>query len=148
MSSIPMFAGRRDESQGLVEYALILVLVAVVVIAVLSLLGPEVNSVFCTVTAALSGASDCNVTGVISSCSPTVSGGNVYLEAVISASATVDTVEFCVNGSSCNTESIYKYCLGGGDSSCNPNVIASGSVITAEAWSGGELVGTCSVTID
>lgn len=32
--------------QGLVEYALILVLVAIVVIAALSILGPEINDVF------------------------------------------------------------------------------------------------------
>jgi pilus assembly protein Flp/PilA len=36
----------REEGQGLVEYALILVLVAVVVIAILSLLGPQIGKVF------------------------------------------------------------------------------------------------------
>ena len=36
----------REEGQGLVEYALILVLVAVVVIAVLLLLGPAIGDVF------------------------------------------------------------------------------------------------------
>ena len=36
----------REEGQGLVEYALILVLVAVVVIAVLMLLGPAIGDVF------------------------------------------------------------------------------------------------------
>jgi len=36
----------REEGQGLVEYALILVLVAVVVIAVLAILGPLVGNVF------------------------------------------------------------------------------------------------------
>ncbi len=35
-----------EEGQGLVEYALILVLVAVVVIAVLTLLGPTIGNVF------------------------------------------------------------------------------------------------------
>ena len=35
-----------ERGQGLVEYALILVLVAVVVIAVLSLLGPAIGNVF------------------------------------------------------------------------------------------------------
>ena len=37
---------RRKEGQGLVEYALILVLVAIVVIAVLTLLGTGVQNVF------------------------------------------------------------------------------------------------------
>jgi pilus assembly protein Flp/PilA len=36
----------REEGQGLVEYALILVLVAIVVIAVLLLLGPAIGNVF------------------------------------------------------------------------------------------------------
>lgn len=37
---------RFDKGQGLMEYALILVLVAVVVIAALALLGPKVASMF------------------------------------------------------------------------------------------------------
>ena len=36
----------REEGQGLVEYALILVLVSVVVIVVLALLGPAIGDVF------------------------------------------------------------------------------------------------------
>lgn len=36
----------RQEGQGLVEYALILVLVSVVVIAILTLLGPALGNVF------------------------------------------------------------------------------------------------------
>jgi pilus assembly protein Flp/PilA len=38
-----------ERGQGLVEYALILVLVAVVVIAILSLLGPAIANVFSTI---------------------------------------------------------------------------------------------------
>ncbi|GAB4471661.1 MAG: hypothetical protein Kow00124_08930 [Anaerolineae bacterium] len=36
----------REKGQGLVEYALILVLVAIVVIVVLALLGPAIGEVF------------------------------------------------------------------------------------------------------
>ncbi len=36
----------REEGQGLVEYALILVLVAVVVIIILALLGPAIGNIF------------------------------------------------------------------------------------------------------
>jgi pilus assembly protein Flp/PilA len=39
----------REEGQGLVEYALILVLVAIVVIAILTLLGPTIGNVFSNV---------------------------------------------------------------------------------------------------
>ncbi|MER3398971.1 MAG: pilus assembly protein [Chloroflexota bacterium] len=42
-----------EEGQGLVEYALILFLVAIVVIAVLTILGREIGSVFSSVVTAL-----------------------------------------------------------------------------------------------
>lgn len=44
-----------EKGQGLVEYALILVLVAIVVIAVLMLLGPIIGNVFSTLNSSLSG---------------------------------------------------------------------------------------------
>jgi pilus assembly protein Flp/PilA len=43
----------REEGQGLVEYALILVLVAIVVIAILLLLGPVVGNVFSNIVGQL-----------------------------------------------------------------------------------------------
>ncbi len=43
----------RENGQGLVEYALVLVLVAVVVIAILTLLGPQIGNVFSRVTSGL-----------------------------------------------------------------------------------------------
>ena len=43
----------REEGQGLVEYALILVLIAIIVIAVLTLLGPAVGQIFSTILGAL-----------------------------------------------------------------------------------------------
>jgi len=45
----------REEGQGLVEYALILVLVAIVVIAILTLLGGRVADVFQQIVDALGG---------------------------------------------------------------------------------------------
>jgi pilus assembly protein Flp/PilA len=41
-----MLFAPKEKGQGLVEYALILVLVAVVVIAVLTILGPIIGNVF------------------------------------------------------------------------------------------------------
>ena len=43
----------REEGQGMVEYALILVLVAVVVITILAILGGQIGSVFSRVTSGL-----------------------------------------------------------------------------------------------
>ncbi len=40
----------REQGQGLVEYALVLVLVAVVIIAILTLLGPQIGNVFSRIT--------------------------------------------------------------------------------------------------
>jgi pilus assembly protein Flp/PilA len=42
-----------EEGQGLVEYALILVLVAIVVIVILSLLGPAIGNVFSNIVNAI-----------------------------------------------------------------------------------------------
>ena len=44
-----------ERGQGMVEYALILVLIAVVVIAVLIVLGNQVQNVFCNVAGAIGG---------------------------------------------------------------------------------------------
>ncbi|MDR3576968.1 MAG: pilus assembly protein [Anaerolineaceae bacterium] len=46
-----MLFAPREEGQGLVEYALILVLVAVVVIVILALLGPVIGKVFSNIVA-------------------------------------------------------------------------------------------------
>ncbi len=46
----------KEKGQGLVEYALILVLIAIVVIVVLGLLGEQVTNVFEQITDGLGGA--------------------------------------------------------------------------------------------
>jgi pilus assembly protein Flp/PilA len=43
----------RDEGQGMVEYALILVLIALVVIVVLIILGNQIQNVFCNISGGL-----------------------------------------------------------------------------------------------
>jgi len=43
----------KEEGQGLVEYALILVLIAIVVIGILTLLGNRVSQVFSTINSGL-----------------------------------------------------------------------------------------------
>jgi pilus assembly protein Flp/PilA len=51
-SKIMLFAPK-EKGQGLVEYALILVLVAIVVIAALMILGPIIGNTFSTINASL-----------------------------------------------------------------------------------------------
>ncbi len=50
-----MFFAPREKGQGLVEYALILVLVAIVVIAALMILGPIIGNTFSTINNSLQG---------------------------------------------------------------------------------------------
>jgi pilus assembly protein Flp/PilA len=49
----------RQKGQGLVEYVLVLVLVAVVIISILELLGPQIGNVFSRITNSL----DASATG-------------------------------------------------------------------------------------
>ena len=53
-----MLSRRSSRGQGLVEYALIIALVAVVVIAALVLLGPAISSIFVHINSALYSAVD------------------------------------------------------------------------------------------
>jgi pilus assembly protein Flp/PilA len=48
-----MFFARKEKGQGLVEYALIIVLVSIVVIAALMVLGPQISNVFNTISSTL-----------------------------------------------------------------------------------------------
>ena len=48
-----MLFAPKEKGQGMVEYALILVLVAIVVIVILAILGPAVGGVFSQVTDAI-----------------------------------------------------------------------------------------------
>ncbi len=48
-------ASKNEEGQGLAEYALILVLIAIVVIAALTTLGTQINTVFGDITSGLGG---------------------------------------------------------------------------------------------
>ena len=61
----------KEKGQGLVEYALILVLVAIVVIVVLNLLGPIIGRVFSSVNDSLSGAMSVGGGGVLAVPAPT-----------------------------------------------------------------------------
>jgi pilus assembly protein Flp/PilA len=50
-----MLFASQEKGQGLVEYALILVLVAIVVIAALMILGPIIGNAFSTINNSLTG---------------------------------------------------------------------------------------------
>jgi len=48
-----MLFALKEKGQGLVEYAIILALIAIVVIAVMTILGQKVNNTFSTISNAL-----------------------------------------------------------------------------------------------
>ena len=50
-----MLFSQKEKGQGLVEYALILVMVAIVVIAALMVLGPVIGNTFSMINTSLSG---------------------------------------------------------------------------------------------
>jgi pilus assembly protein Flp/PilA len=50
---VGLYLPEEREGQGLVEYALIIVLVSIAVIAVLTILGAQVGNVFSTISASL-----------------------------------------------------------------------------------------------
>ena len=51
--SVDMLFAPKEKGQGLVEYAIILALVAIVVIAVMRLLGPKIGNTFSTIADSL-----------------------------------------------------------------------------------------------
>jgi pilus assembly protein Flp/PilA len=71
---------KREEGQGLVEYALLLVLVAIAVIIILSMVGDEVRSVYARVIAGLNGQtiSGTGTEYAVTGFGVTVSGGPLF----------------------------------------------------------------------
>ena len=54
---------KKEKGQGLVEYALILVLVAVIVLAVMVITGSTISTVYCSVVVALDAGATCDSGG-------------------------------------------------------------------------------------
>jgi len=48
-----LYLPKHEEGQGLVEYALILVLVVIVVIAIVAIMGPQIGNIFSRITSGL-----------------------------------------------------------------------------------------------
>ena len=115
-----------EEGQGLVEYALILVLIAIVVIGVLLLLGPTVSHVYCRVTNAMQPGS----CGVIASYE-VKHNSNLKITATVTKPATVtvtlqdNTYGEKTKSQSCTPSSCDPIVFGGGEISSGSGVIAT-----------------------
>jgi pilus assembly protein Flp/PilA len=98
---------RQAEGQGLVEYALILVLVAVVVIGILTVLGPQVGNVFSRVVAGLTVGGSGGGGGAVNPATVTAvtalrGGADVVVSITVSANTNVTVVD-SQSGQSRNT---------------------------------------------
>ena len=110
----------REEGQGLVEYALILVLVAVIVIIILTILGSAVTLVFARVVGGLNG--------------DVIDDGAVYLTSASTVSG---------SGTCSGTLSDFKYVV----LDSNGDMIKDGTA-NAQLWVNGSFVGNVSGTAD
>lgn len=139
----------KERGQGLVEYALVLILVGIVIILILSFLGDRVQKTYCKAVFSL----DPNVeapfcTALDVNCA-ILSSSPFILEAQVTDSAgenNITYVQFYVDGIASSTENIYHYCLGGGDVSCNAYHGASGRHnFAAVAYDADGNTGKCSI---
>jgi Flp pilus assembly pilin Flp len=124
-----------EGGQGLAEYSLILVLIAIGLVTVLMFFGDGVKNVYCTLTHQLPFGVDQTET---TSCNrpfvnPTLldrGPGYINLEAIVmdpdgdpdNPYGAIAKVEFYMDsdsGSPVQTEYHYRYCLGAGDDPCN-----------------------------
>jgi Flp pilus assembly pilin Flp len=161
---------RSERGQGLVEYALVLVFIAVAVIASAALFGQELEQVYCEIVQELnvndsSGDGDCsatsggggennNPTDLTVSCVGSPSGSSPFrLEAAVTDNVGDDNVarvEFQLDGNPFNREYNYKYCFKGGNDPCqlyDPSSLSSGThTIKAVAEDSDGNTGSCTVS--
>lgn len=121
-----------ERGQGLIEYSLVLALVAIVIIAILTLFGETASDAYCSITYQIASDTDlseaCSRPIIVPSVA-TNGSSSIVVEAIVHDPdgdpdhpyATINKVEFYLDSSDnlVRTESSYRYCLGGGDGSCN-----------------------------
>jgi pilus assembly protein Flp/PilA len=112
-----------ERGQGLVEYALILILAAIVVIVVLGLFGERIRNFYCEIVLSVAPDVDapaCNQLGV--SCN-VLGTDPLRMEAAVTDNQgpkDIKSVKWYVDGTLHNTEYYYKYCLQSGNGPCDP----------------------------
>jgi pilus assembly protein Flp/PilA len=122
-----------EEGQGLVEYALILVLVAIVVIAILLQLGPVVGNVFSNVVAALTTAGSGGGSGPITSVGASWNGPIVNVNVTVSEPTTVSVSVIQGSGT---TAPPSKSCTPGAPCTFNITSPSNGGTVRASAGGG------------
>jgi Flp pilus assembly pilin Flp len=108
----------RDRGQGLVEYALILVLVGLVVIVSLVIFGDRLQKTYCQAVYSLDPNIDAPLCEALSVSCQVQTSSPFRLEAVVTDNAgdnNVTKVQFYVDDHLYNTEDEYMYCLQDGN---------------------------------
>lgn len=120
-------SGTRAQGQGMVEYALILSLVAVVCIVVVTLFGTSIQSTICRVVVQIGNPGEARACVMGGITEGQRAPDTAPIEAVInpSAASMVQNVVFRINGTTVATEAAAKYCMAGGNETCNPYSFAS-----------------------
>lgn len=162
------FRGRVKErkGQGLVEYALILVLVAIVVIAIVTLFGRTISDTYCGIVFAMgqhgSGSAKMCKNPIVTCNVVSRTGNQLNLEAVVidpdlPSSMTLTQsirVEFYRNGTHQSSwyQETEKFCIGGGGdppaTACTTTrTVASGDTIRAVATDADGNTGECTYRV-
>lgn len=139
---------RRQEGQGLVEYALLLVLVAIVIIAILALLGDQINGVFARVVAAINGQ-EISGTGteyVITGMNASVTGTAPFCTVTVSGMRVTVFEDGQVAGAGVSVSGIVAY-SGGSSQGTSGTTDASGTANLSNVSGGGNCSGTATLTI-
>ncbi len=94
----------REKGQGLVEYALLIVLIAMVVLGILTLLGPQISNAYGRVIAALSGSV---ITNATVSVKPGGSGYDYTLtvQVIEATTLTFESTDLTFNNMACSPPS-------------------------------------------
>ena len=149
---------RARKGQGLVEYAFVIVFVALVTIVVVALLGESIQDTFCDVLMGLGENAPSDVEACAAprvSCSGVSSGstvsGPVNLEAIVKdndGASNIKRVKFYVDGTHVTTENHPRYCMGKGDSTCGTRTLSPGThTLQAIAEDNDGNTGECTVTV-
>ena len=155
IDEVIMQTGKREcrsleSGQGLVEYALLLVLVATVVILILGIFGESVQKAYCQAALSIAPGVDAPACDKIYVSCNVISMSPFRMSASVSDTAGDDDVTqvvFSVDGIPYNTENVVEYCLQGGDGPCQSYTGASGThTFSAVATDAEGNTGSCSTT--
>src|SRR5215207_9591153 len=125
---IPHLSQKREAGQGLVEYALILSLVAIGVIGITALLGENVISIYCRIVLTLQPDTETTVCGQLElDCAASYGGGQITGSASavsLPNDSSINQVDFSIDGVIVWTDYEPEYCIDGSNLECLPRTMA------------------------